>query len=659
MTDETDQLLALPVPSRRHTAFSAALLFVFYLTTMSRSLSLYDSPELALVAEQLGLGHPLGQPLHTLLGALVARLPGIDPLISLNGLSALAGALTVIPATSLAGTLLRANAGAREGDWRLLAPVVAIIGALPVLWEPSTRIEVYPIAAFFGLWGAARLASSWAHGHRGAIAYLSAGLALGLSASANVVCAFGVALALLPSIVALSIRRVTSSRQLGALIGGGIAGLTPYGYVFAVARREDVVVWGAPTDAASIRHYFTAADFTPKQVGSFSEWWAHVGDLFSWSLHNALFALMLTGLVGFFVFRRPVFLGVSLLGITSAFFSAFVARNGVFATDVLDYLGYLAIPAWIAASGVGLFVAHLAARRLVFGFGAIGLIVLLVMTTEPGPLERTRHLDNYTEALAYQTLRAAPRDAILILEQDHWIGPMWYLQERLDVRRDVVLVAYGLSASEWYWRYLYRRHPTLREFELRAKGGRTARVQRFLQANANRPVQIERLALARRLGLSTCPNDWLLDSSQTCEPTAAAQSLATYSAAALDRLGQGSPGTDGLIALVTLDRGYDLWAHGFPRAAVEALLAGVPTIDELKELDLSPLPPRVDPQTVPLPAYEPHVALGHPARNLHYASVIARASRAPQLADYLERLSDALGPVEPKFASLTRSPANL
>ena len=84
----TERLLGLPVRSRRTTALAAGALFAFYVFTMCRSVSMYDSPELALVAEQLGLGHPFGQPLHTLLGWLSTRLPGIDPLIALNGLSA-------------------------------------------------------------------------------------------------------------------------------------------------------------------------------------------------------------------------------------------------------------------------------------------------------------------------------------------------------------------------------------------------------------------------------------------------------------------------------------------------------------------------------------------------------------------------------------------
>lgn len=658
MTSDADRLLGLPVPHRRLTALSTIAVFVFYVLTMSRSLSMYDSPELALVAEQLGLGHPLGQPLHTILGALVSHLPGIDPLIALNGLSALAGALTVIPMASLAQTLWQANGhGPRRGG-RMLAPTIAIVGMLPILWEPSTRIEVYPVAAFLGLWGAARLATARGDA-RNTVHYLGVGLAVGLSASVNVICALGVALASFPVIAAGLIRRTTSPRDVATLVAGGLFGLTPYGYVFLVAARKDVVVWGAPTDLAAIRHYFTAADFTPKQVGSVSEWLAHVGDLLFWSLHNGLFALMLTGFVAFLVFRKPNFFGSSLLGITLVFFVSFVARNGVFATDVLDYLGYLAIPSWIAASGVGLFVAHIASRKILLGVGALALVALFVGLSNPRPLERTRHLDEYTKELATQALQSAPPNAVLVVEQDHWIGPIWYLQERLGVREDVVLVAYGLSASEWYWKHLYRRHPSLHDFALRGRGGKAARVQRFLEANEGRPVQIERVALANLLGLETCPANWLLDVTETCVVNESIPALATLSATTLDRIGQGSPGTDGLIALVTLDRGYDLWTHGLPRAAVEVLLAGVPAIEGLEDIDLSVLPARIDRQRSPPPVYQPHVALGHPARNVHYAAHIARSSGAQQLAEYLERLSGALGPVEPKFANFASSPANL
>jgi hypothetical protein len=655
----TERLLGLPVSSRRTTAIAATALFAFNVLTMCRSLSMYDSPELALVAEQLGLGHPFGQPLHTLLGGLVVRLPGADPLIALNALSALFGALTVVPATSLAETLVRPGADCPAGEVRLVAPTVALLGIHPALWEPATRIEVYPLAVFLALWAAACLASAILEHDRGSRPYLAAGLGLGLSASANPVCAFSVALALTPRLVMGTARREIPLRALGLVIAGGLLGLSTYAYVFLVAARQDVVVWGAPVDAVSIRRYFTAADFAHKSVASWSEWWNHLGELLVWSLGNGLGALLLAGFTGYALYARRRGLGRFFFNATLLFFAAFVARNGVFAPDVLDYAGYLAIPTWLAASGAGLLVAYLAKRNRWLGSAALTALMLLIVVAPPAPYERTRHLDSFTEDIGREALMAAPANAIVIVTKDHWIGPMWYLQEQRSIRSDLVLLAHGLSSSEWYWRHLYRRHPDLATIELRGPGGREARIRRFLAANSARPVQVESAALANRLGLPTCPSEWLLDVGASCPPDAREPSLARRASAALAEIGHGSPGTDGLIALVTLDRGHDLYVQGFPRAAVATLLAGVSGVEGLEGLDLSSVPLRIEPSLSPPPAYEPAVALGHPARNLHYASIIARAMGAATLHSYLAGLSEALGPVRPKFAGVPASPANL
>jgi hypothetical protein len=147
--------------------------------------------------------------------------------------------------------------------------------------------------------------------------------------------------------------------------------------------------------------------------------------------------------------------------------------------------------------------------------------------------------------------------------------------------------------------------------------------------------------------------------SPRCSGDAGEPSLARHAREALAKIGHGSPGTEGLIALVTLDRGHDLYSQGFPRAAVATILAGVSRAHGLEDLDLSSVPLRIEPSARPLPGYEPPVALGHPARNLHYASVIAQATGAPALCAYLAGLSEAIGPVRPKFAGVPASPANL
>lgn len=656
----TERLLGLPVRSWRATAAATVALLVFYLLTMSRSLSMYDSPELALVAEQLGLGHPFGQPLHTLLGALLTRLPGLDPLVALNGLSAFAGALTVIPATSLAEALLYpAGRNHPVGDARFVAPTVALLGAHPALWEPATRIEVYPLAIVLALWAAARLAHALLHTEERRWPYLATGLGLGLAASANPICAVGVAMAMTPQLLMRAVTGELPRRSIGLVVAGGLLGLTPYGYVFLVADRQDVVVWGAPTDAASIKHYFTAADFTYKTVASWSEWLDHLAEISGWALRNGVMAVLLAGFTGYALHARGRGLGRFFFSFTAIFFAAFVARDGMFASDVLDHRGYLAVPIWVATAGAGLFVAYLAGRNAWAATAALAAVVFVVALMPPEAHRRTRHLDTFTHDVAVEALRAAPANAIVIVEKDHFVAPMWYVQEREGERPDVVLLAYGLSASEWYWKLLYRRHPDLSPIELRAPGGRVARIRRFVRANASRPIQVETAALANRLALPVCASEWLLDARPTCPSEAEVPSLARYAAAALSELRDGSPGTDGLIALITLDRGHDLYSLGFPRAAIGTLLEGVPGIELQDEIDLSSIPLRIRPAARPRPIYAPPVALGHPSENLHYASVIASATGASGLAAYFSEWSKTVGPVEPKFTPLPATAGNL
>ncbi|MGB5705151.1 MAG: hypothetical protein WBM48_20175, partial [Polyangiales bacterium] len=110
---------------------------------------------------------------------------------------------------------------------------------------------------------------------------------------------------------------------------------------------------------------------------------------------------------------------------------------------------------------------------------------------------------------------------------------------------------------------------------------------------------------------------------------------------------------------VTLHRGHDLYSQGLPRAAISTLLAGVPPVDGMQNIDLSEIPKRIEPAMHPPPVYAPHVALGDAAQNLHYASIIARTTGSALLERQLSSLSDALGPVEPKFATIPGSPDNL
>lgn len=638
-------MLGLPIAAPGWTALWALALLAYYGLSMSRSLSLYDSPELALVAAQLGLGHPFGQPLHSMLGGLFARIPGLDPLLAINALSALAGGLTLVPVTSLTEAWIGTGTDQRALRW--VPPSLAALGLQLPLWEPSTRVEVYSLATFFGLWATARLIHAWLDREPRRTPYLLAGLSLGLCASANPVCAAVTAAAVAPALLLGVARARIKVGRLGMAALGGCLGLLCYLYVLAVGQREDVLVWGAPRDSQSLWHYFSAADFAAKQVQTLAEWGAHLASLPTWSVEMGLAPLLLFGLLGYLSSTSRPGLGLSVWLIALTCMVAFIAHNGVFAPDVLDYLGYLAIPTWLAASGACAWLVRLASRRTLYAAVALAALASFAMLWPPSVFSRTRYRDTLTRDLAQEALDRAPRDALLIVEHDHWVGPLLYLQEQERLRPDVIVLAYGLASSSWYWAHVYRRHPELNPFDLRGQGGRSARVRRFIDANATRPMQVEHLALAARLRLGVCPSPWLLDVAESCRPGANPLELPMWLAAEVQSLGQGSPGTDSMAALVAFQRGHDLWLLGLPKAAIATLLSASPAaLDQTGTLDLTAVPMQQAPRPpVPAPRYEPQVALGHPARNLHYASRMARQTGATELASALQALSDELSPV--------------
>lgn len=110
-----------------------------YLATLAPSVATVfdDSLEFQVVLPSLGIAHPTGYPLYTLLGWLLSRLPVGDLAYRVNLLSALAGAAAV------AALFLTAR---RLGSGRLPAALMAGVFALSTTWwSQATIAEVYTL----------------------------------------------------------------------------------------------------------------------------------------------------------------------------------------------------------------------------------------------------------------------------------------------------------------------------------------------------------------------------------------------------------------------------------------------------------------------------------------------------------------------------------
>lgn len=609
----------------RETAAAVLGLAVYYSLTMSRDMGFYDSPELALVAVQGGVGHPIGQPLHTLLGhGLVGLggLLGVGPLVCLNFLSALACALTVVPVVSIVDRLAPAPAGFVG---RARPFVVALLGVHASLWEPATRIEVYPLGTLLGAASMACLLAALdaAPGPSRTRPMELAGLLLALTTGANAVTAAFFALAMLPLVVVALWRRALPFRSLGPAVLAALLGMLVWAYIPLAARDPDVVAWGRPTDWPSLRAYLSGADFQGKSVELLSsEFAAHLGAFVTWASRVGLLALPLLGLLGLAVRGRRILLPVSLLLLLNV---GWYARYDPFSPGILDFLGYLAAPLWFLAGGCALLCEWAHARGRVTHAAALLTLTAVVALASPSPWERTRSADRVTRVLAEAALAELPPNAVLVVEADHHVAPLMYLQEVEGLRPDVVVLPLGLASSSWMWELLYRRHPDLAPFAVRGEGGRLARVRRFLTAQPTRQWFVSDRAVALRLGAPGCVHGVVLTMVQCQGGVARPDGLLPLLRRAHAQLGDGSPATAGLLAWEAESRARALAAEGRPRDAFLLLTLTVPNVDA------SGVPEQALP--VELPPSEVGVdAMGSARRNLLLAAQMANAVHQPGLA---------------------------
>ncbi len=185
-----------------------------------------DSLEFQLVCYQLGIAHPTGYPLYTLLGKLFTLLPLGDVAYRVNLLSAVAGGCTWPLLFAVGRALGLRRVGAVAG--------AVALGTSPVFWSQATVAEVYALHCLFVAllwllalrWGQAR--DPWtARGRLWALAF-----ALGLSLTHH-----RMTLLLLPALAlygggVVLHRRATRRLVLGARRRPGAWGQTAGAFLF-------------------------------------------------------------------------------------------------------------------------------------------------------------------------------------------------------------------------------------------------------------------------------------------------------------------------------------------------------------------------------------------------------------------------------------------
>jgi hypothetical protein len=469
-------------PSRfrlRHTAASlvaagavSAVALAVYLSTLTPGVTFIDSGELATVASTLGIAHPTGYPLFTLVGWLFSKIPvAQEQIVRLNIMAAVFCAAGIFFFVLLLDLLLdRISRRKGEGsiDAGLRLPAAAGAGLLlafsETYWSQALAVEVYSLhllllalvlltfcQAAFGEEGADMTEHRW----------LLFAFLLGLSFTNHMT-----TILLAPGLLYLYFwtqgwGKASWFRVLRMAVPFAAA-LSLYIYLPVRAAQSPLLDWGYPATLerflwhVSGKQYrvwiFSSMDAAGKQLQYFIN---------SVPAEHAYVGLILAvvGLPLLWRRDRRVFICTVLLFVGCVFYSI---NYDIHDIDSYFLLAYLCIALW-AGYGlyqIGLWLLKGSVRAASVRTGLLFLPGIVAVVLNLGKVnQRDNHLvEDYTMNM-FASLQ--PGALVFSYQWDYWVSASYYFQLVDGMRPDLVVIDKELLRRSWYLRQLGSRYPWL------------------------------------------------------------------------------------------------------------------------------------------------------------------------------------------------------
>jgi hypothetical protein len=416
-----------------------------YLLTASGHGYWLDAGEFVAAAANLGIAHPPGHPLHSLLGKLATLVPLGSIAARVAALSALmAGAASGLTCIAIGRTL---QAGG-ELPLRLTVPIAVgatwLVAGSHGFWFQAVRPEVYALQAALSALVLER-AVAFAAGQAGVGAALAAALALGLALTNHHFLALLLVPALLPMSAAL-LRPAARAAGIAAA-GAGVLGLSVYLYLPLRAAALPTPNLGAPTTLERI-YWVVSAQAFRKSVGGLdpAPWHQHLIDVLL-ALGESVHLAVVFALGGLYLLARRrdgrglAWVWGSTLVVTIAARASlgFVAGNP-------DALGYLAptlmAVAALAASLVGRVAGALTAPRVAPVAVLLAVASLVVGLAQFPRNAAASSLAGFTQTDTFGGALGgdAPPRSVVLLHSPGSVFQHWQRQAEEGSRPDVTAV---------------------------------------------------------------------------------------------------------------------------------------------------------------------------------------------------------------------------
>jgi tetratricopeptide (TPR) repeat protein len=461
---------------------TALFVFIIYMLTLAPSVVQIDSGELAAVQATLGIAHPTGYPLFTMLGYLFSLIPlPFTKIFQLNILAAIycgaaAGVFTYTIKYCLDNFSVfkkkisiqkeAAKKGKKKGKYQIEKAInneelsestkliTAVFGGLILafsrtFWFQSTSVEVYSLhlllMTLIILFLLKAYVSSFENDKLAHWFVFAFFLALGFTNHLTT-------LMILPGVAYLYFSRYkftpASFMRLGLMILLFIVVLVAvYSYLPLRAWQNPIINWGNPIDWERIYRHVTGRQYQVWLFTSFDS----AGKQFSffWSiLPFEFFVGLLFAIIGLFVsLFKSRKLGLFLL-ITFVFTVLYSINYDIHDIDSYFLLAFVML-AFFAAFGA---LKILEMKSLPKNYGLIGLAIVLAIQLFFNFIKVNQTgvytFEDYTKAV----LNTVPENSIIFSYQwDYFISASYYYQFVEDYRRDVTVIDKELLRRSWYY----------------------------------------------------------------------------------------------------------------------------------------------------------------------------------------------------------------
>jgi len=473
-----------------------AFLFLAYMATVCPTVEFIDSGELALACEHLGICHPTGYPLYTLLGRIAAMcFPG-ELISRVNYLSLF---LTACAGGFLSLLIFELIAlSEAKSRWQ---PAVAISVALftaltPVWWAQGTTNEVYSLnlpLIVISILGLVRYFGAKGDPIR---QLLLSGYALGLALSNHLSAAY-----LIPGFAAVLAAEVLQKRIRGAaLLWFSLFFLFPMTLYFFLPIRaafSPFLNWGGVSDPYFLYKHISGWQyriwmFSDSNFDIVAQRIVYSGKLmveqFGWP------GLIAAALGIFATLAKNVRIGLFL--ILCALFNLIYVLNYQIADIDSYYLPITIMVAVFMASGL-FYVVRLTSRAL-SAYRPVKIIMAAILLIIP----ISNFIDNFYKSdrskkmfarqAAIDIARSMEPGGLALVENWDFYSPWLYLRFAANYRNDLTLLDKELMRRSWYIDFVRRYQPDIYARSMDKIEEFVARVEPFEKNRPFDPMIIDR-----------------------------------------------------------------------------------------------------------------------------------------------------------------------